>query len=394
MPYLIPTYLFDGFSLKMNSCIQVDDEGIVLDILTKKPFPSDAIELKGLLMPGMINCHCHLELSHMKGVIPKHSGLVNFLMTINQSRNLQNNLEIAIAIEQAEKEMIAQGIVAVGDISNKLDTLEQKKKHDLNYHNFIETFGLEDEQATHRFETSLSIWNAFKEIGPSSIVLHAPYSISDTLIQLVDNINQNKLSTIHNQECDAENELFQSGTGDFLRLIQWILKSIKDIHPTGKSSLQSYLPKLSHTNNLILVHNTVTTKEDIEFAQQTNKDLYWCLCPLANLYIENTLPDVNLLYSSDCKLVVGTDSLASNDHLSIWGELSVLHAHFPTISLDEKLKWATSNGAEALGMNTKLGSFESGKQPGIVFIENFHIECPFDQSNRIQTLFKAGKFSS
>lgn len=394
MPYLIPTYLFDGFSLKTNTCIQVDNEGIVLDILTKEPFPSSAIVLNGLLMPGMINCHCHLELSHMKGTIPKHTGLVNFLMTINQSRNLQNNHEIAIAIDQAEKEMIAQGIVAVGDISNKLDTLEQKKKHDLNYHNFIETFGLEDEQASHRFETSISIWNAFQEIAPSSIVLHAPYSISNTLIQLVNDFNQNKLSTIHNQECDAENELFQSGTGDFLQLIQWILKSPKEIKPTGKSSLQSYLPMLSQINKLILVHNTVSTKDDIEFAQQTNKELYWCLCPHANLYIENTLPDVNLLYTSNCKLVVGTDSLASNYHLSIWDELSVLHAHFPTIPLDEKLKWATSHGAEALGMNSTLGSFENGKQPGIVFIENFNIEQPFDESTKIKTLFKAGKISS
>ncbi len=394
MPYLIPTYLFDGFSLKTNTCIQVDDEGIVLDILTKEPFPSSGIVLNGLLMPGMINCHCHLELSHMKGAIPKHTGLVNFLMTINQSRNLQNNLEIATAIDQAEKEMISNGIVAVGDISNKLDTLEQKKKHDLNYHNFIETFGLEDEQASHRFETSMSICKAFQEIAPSSIVLHAPYSISNTLIQLVNDFNQNKLSTIHNQECDAENELFQKGTGDFLQLIQWILKSPKEIHPTGKSSLQSYLPMLSQINKLILVHNTVSTKDDIEFAQQTNKELYWCLCPHANLYIENTLPDVNLLYASNCKLVVGTDSLASNDHLSIWGELFVLHAHFPTIPLDEKLKWATSNGAEALGMNSTLGSLENGKQPGIVFIENFNIEHPFDESTKIQTLFKAGKIYS
>jgi cytosine/adenosine deaminase-related metal-dependent hydrolase len=151
---------------------------------------------------------------------------------------------------------------------------------------------------------------------------------------------------------------------------------------------------LSQINKLILVHNTVTTKEDIEFAQQTNKELYWCLCPLANLYIENTLPDVNLLYASNCKLVVGTDSLASNDHLSIWDELSVLHAHFPTIPLEEKLRWATSNGAEALGMNSTLGSLENGKQPGIVFIENFNIEHPFDESTKIQTLFKAGKIYS
>ncbi len=394
MAYLNPTFLFDGVALMKDVCIHVSEEGIILHILFVKPYPPETIKLNGLLMPGMINAHCHLELSHMKGVIPKHTGLVNFLMTINQSRNLKSAQEKAKDIEGAEQEMINNGIVAVGDICNTIDTVEQKKKQMLCYHNFVETFGLEDEKAIERFSTSLAVFNSFYAIGASSLVLHAPYSISDTLIQLVDDFNRNKLSTIHNQECDAENELFLSGSGDLLQLIQWVTKTTNGILSTGKTSLQSVLPKLIQTKKMILVHNTVTNDEDIQFAQQSKKDIFWCLCPCANLYIENKLPNVELLFSSGCKLVIGTDSLASNDQLSIWDELSVIHAHFPAIALEEKLKWATSNGADALGINAVFGSFENGKQPGIIFIENFDLENPFEQSNTIKLLYKSGKISS
>ena len=96
---------------------------------------------------------------------------------------------------------------------------------------------------------------------------------------------------------------------------------------------------------------------------------FFCLCPNANLYISNMLPDVNMLMQHSANMVLGTDSLASNDRLCILEEMKTLQHHFKELELSMLLQWATSNGSRALQMDNMLGSFGKGKKPGLVLIE-------------------------
>ena len=138
--------------------------------------------------------------------------------------------------------------------------------------------------------------------------------------------------------------------------------------PTKSSSLRSYLNKLEKAANVILVHNTFTKQEDIAYAN-TRPSTFFCLCINANQYIENALPPIELLRSNHCTIVLGTDSLASNWSLNIMDEIKTIQKHFPFLLLEELLKWATINGARALQMDKELGSFEKGKKPGIVLVD-------------------------
>lgn len=374
MRYFTADALFDGYRFRdMHEVLCVHDDGSIAgfeteidDVLVK--------HLPGLLMPGMINAHCHLELSAFAGVIPQHTGLVNFLMQINSKRFGFAKEEISQAIANAEAQMISNGIIAVGDISNGLDSLAQKKQANLHYHTFVECVGLLDANAEERFLSAVRIQQSFAEIHPSTVVLHAPYSVSKTLRTLVNQYGAGKPSSIHNQECEAENEIFLSGTGDFLQLFMSVLQDTSFFIPTHKHSLPSYLSDLRDPDPLLLVHNTVSTAADIEFAQANHKNVFWCLCPLANLYIENRLPDVQLLHDSGCKMVIGTDSLASNTSLNLWNEIKTLQHHFPSIRTEEVLRWVTSNASQSLSMQHKLGSFESGKMPGLLHIKNYQAQ--------------------
>src|SRR6185437_3156496 len=96
----------------------------------------------------------------------------------------------------------------------------------------------------------------------------------------------------------------------------------------------------------------------------------FCLCPNANLYIENALPPVRLFLNNNCNIVLGTDSLASNHQLDILAEIKTIAKKFPEIKTETLLKWATINGAKALQMENEFGSFDKGKKPGVVLIEN------------------------
>lgn len=348
-------------------------------------------QLSGMLSPGFINCHCHLELSHMKGMLPESTGLVDFLLAVMQRRFSgppsgelpEVPAFILDAIADAEESMLRNGIVAIGDICNTTHTLAQKKKGRLYYHNFIETMGFIAHSAPDRFENSRKIFDAFEGME-RSLVPHAPYSVSSRLFGLIADFPDNRLLTIHNQESEAENEFYLTGGGDFLKLYQAMGLDVSFFTGTGKRSLESYLPYFRCAAPLILVHNVATNEEDLRFAMSGSMSpmgpmnptspmsgprLFFCLCPNANQYISGMLPDVELLIRHNCAIVIGTDSLASNHQLDILEELKTLQRQFPRLPASILLQWATSNGAEALQVEDRLGSFDSGKKPGVVLIE-------------------------
>ena len=97
--------------------------------------------------------------------------------------------------------------------------------------------------------------------------------------------------------------------------------------------------------------------------------MYWCLCPNANMYIENRLPNIEMLYKNNCTIVLGTDSLASNHRLSIWEEIKTIRQNFSSIPFEQILQWGTINGAKSLGLDKEFGSFEVGKKPGVVWVD-------------------------
>lgn len=366
--------LFDGYKLMDQKVLITSTQGEIIDIVDESDAGADIREMEGILSPGFINCHCHLELSHMKRRIAEDSGLVDFIYGILTQRHAPEE-EMQEAIEKAETEMLENGIMAVGDICNNNSTVAQKQKGRLYYHNFIETSGLLPEMALSRFQRSLEVFREFAgqysiPVESNSIVPHAPYSVSNELWDHILQFPGNHLLTIHNQETEGENEWFIDKTGDFKRLYTQINVDTSSFEPTGKSSLRSFLPRLYPNQSLILVHNVHTQKEDILFSRTmaSTNSLYWCLCPNANWYISRKMPAVNELIATDSHIVLGTDSLASNYQLSIMAEINRLMEHYPRIPLETLLTWATSNGARALQLDSLLGSFEKGKRPGIVHI--------------------------
>ncbi|TAH09878.1 MAG: hypothetical protein EAZ12_05635 [Sphingobacteriia bacterium] len=207
---------------------------------------------------------------------------------------------------------------------------------------------------------------------------HAPYSVSAELWELIQPHFKDSVVTIHNQETPAENQLFKDGTGDFVGMYQAMNIDQTHFIPTGKTSLQTVLPKMQNASNILLVHNTESNPQDILMANQqaiqNDQRIFWCLCPNANLYIENKMPPIELLRRYNANVIIGTDSLASNHQLSILSELKTIQQHFTEIPLEELLQWATYNGAKALNLDHQFGSFEKGKKPGVLLLNSLLLE--------------------
>jgi len=352
-----------------NGVVTLDDDGTIISV-TDKPLDnfSTPEKLSGIICPGFINTHCHLELSHMLGIVPTKTGLVEFIKTITKNRISDEGL-IKAAAEKADNDMYENGIVAVGDISNNNSTIAIKAKSKLYYHTFVEIFGFLPDRADALFEQALALKDQFKP-QPVSITPHAPYSVSKELFRLIKKYSDNheNLLSIHNQECEDENKFFRYKLGKFTELYDYFGMDISHFKPQARNSLQSIIPMLSNQQEVLMVHNTCTNLKDIYFLKRFDRKINWCFCPNANLYIEHKLPKINLFVDQGFNITLGTDSLASNHSLSILSEMQTIQHKFPAISTAKLMEWATINGAQFLGIDKQKGTLEAGKTPGLNLI--------------------------
>ncbi|MBX2893783.1 MAG: amidohydrolase family protein [Saprospiraceae bacterium] len=352
-----------------------DPAGKILALERRDQHDPASLEIhRGILTPGFVNTHCHLELSHMKGKVHTGTGLIPFITSVVTQRNAASEV-IAEAIAQAEAEMLTGGIVALGDISNAPDTFAVKAKGRMRYHTFVELF---DFLQTSGADKAFADWSAVYEqieLAPGSarsLVPHAPYSVSQRLFQKINDFNAPAAPvtvSIHNQETPPENELFEQGRGAFFDFYGKFGISLDHFQPTGKPSIHYALEHLNPAHRTLFVHNTLTTEADIKAAHAWSPKVFWATCPNANLYIENRLPHYQHFLDTNARVTIGTDSLTSNWQLSILEEMKTIARYQSYVPFETLLRWATLNGAQALGFDDTLGSLEAGKMPGVLLLQ-------------------------
>ncbi|HMR43147.1 MAG TPA: amidohydrolase family protein, partial [Saprospiraceae bacterium] len=367
----------------LNGVVITDDAGKILAIERRDQYDSAGLEIyKGAIVPGFINTHCHLELSHMKGVAPTGTGLLPFLNTVVALRNFDEETILA-AIEAADREMYEAGIVAVGDISNKADTASTKSKSKIRYYTFVEMFDfIQESLAEQTFENYYRVFEQQSDVNGNrkSCVPHAPYTVSKSLFQKINSVNPEGCTvSIHNQETVHENNFFLSKTGGFIDFYKGFNFSLDAFSPSGKTSVHYALEQMNPDCRTLFVHNTMSDEADIAAAQNWSDKTFWATCPNANLYIENRLPDYRNFQNQNVKMTIGTDSLTSNWQLSVLEEMKTILRFQSYLDFETVLTWATLNGAQALGFEDQLGSIETGKTPGLVLLENL------DRTGRLQS---------
>lgn len=365
-------YTLEGEPLE-NTVVVTDENGRIAAIEPVSDHdPASIKHLEGLLCPGFVNTHCHLELSHMKGLVDSGTGLLPFLQQVVKYRDFPEEL-IQEAITAGDAYMKADGIVAVGDISNKIDTMPVKTASELRYHTFVEMF---DFMQPHLTAPTIAQYEAVYAAhsddrgNKKTYVPHAPYTVSPALLQYVhDQQGEDLTISIHNQETEHEDALFYKKEGGFLAFYESFGFSLEAFSAASTSSLIHTLPHLNPQHRTLFVHNTCTTALDIAAAHKWSYKVYWATCPNANLYIENRLPDYEAFMKAGAKMTIGTDSLTSNWQLSIMEELKAINKYKSYVPLETLLQWACKNGAEALGYEDELGTIAVGKQPGLVHID-------------------------
>ena len=277
----------------------------------------------GIIIPGFVNCHCHLELSHLKGSIPQNCGLGDFIEQIRSTRDNKSESIISSAYS-ADKEMYREGIVLCADICNSSLTFNIKKESRIRYINLLEVFGIDPGRADRRLEEIVKVAEIAGNMNLLfSIVPHSAYSLSLPLLRLLRKKSENnKVTSIHFMETPGEKVFLENHNGPIMSSYEHS-GLVPSRLETVKNHADAVLNEITPVGNLILVHNTFADKDSIRMIMERKK-LYWCMCPNSNIYIENKIPPLDLLIQEGCEIVIGTDSLASNNKLSILDELKTL----------------------------------------------------------------------
>lgn len=390
LTYISADYIFPISSQPIKRGVIAISDGIISGVYeSTDPLVADKPikRYSGIIVPGFINTHCHLELSHLRGRIARETGLIEFIRQVIASRGKFSAEECREAMLQADDEMFRNGIVAVGDVSNTLTSRDLKLDSRLFYHTFVEVLGFSPDSYNEIYARGKELASEFSPLR-HSIVPHAPYSVSRELMRRIGKGNDNRkgLLSIHNQESEEENKLFRYKTGGFIDFYKNLNINIDFFKAQARNSVQTYTHQLPENLPILLVHNTYTNAKDIYFIKRSGRNINFCFCPRANLYIENKLPDIQNFIGTGFNITLGTDSLASNDRLCIFSEIQTIQQNFTDISLEETICWATINGAKFLGIDHKYGSIEAGKRPGLNLITDIRNLSLTEESKVIRLL--------
>ena len=336
--------------------VTVDDAGCVLSVEQWQQLDSLAATefYAGALCAGFVNAHCHLELSYLRGAIARGSGFAGFARAIGQVRGNFSSEERQRALQAADARMWSEGVQAVADIVNDDSSFERKSRSRIYYKSFAELFGLNS--------VAEGVQPLCRQRNCSATP-HSTYSVQDGVFRAVAAMADTEPLSIHFMESPDELALYQ-GEGSLAAWYGRMGWECDFLH--YGSPARRLTESLEREQRLLLIHACCVGEAELQLLNDHFiNPIAWVLCPRSNDYISSLRPPTELLRSWGAMICVGTDSLASNDSLSIVEELKC----FAGVPLKECLAWATINGARALGLEAELGSVEVGKCPGIVLLE-------------------------
>lgn len=367
-------YTLDAGEPIRNGFVEYDDtDGTILNV---GECASDEVVQDCAIVPGFVNSHCHVELSHLHGKFVKGTGMAGFIDQINALRDWAGNDVKTKLVQQWMDKMWKDGVSAMADISNDESSFPVKKTHAMYTRTFLEVFGSEPEMCDGVMKDVAQLQRIADEAGiDAAPTPHSCYTMSPQLLSASADAGMERgFISYHSQESQEEEDLVRSGSGAMYENRKRSGMSTPPV--TGESSLKYFIDRLAavrkapYDERILLVHNVCLSQGDIDAALKVMKNVYWAICPLSNIFIHNALPPVGLMRENRLNITLGTDSLSSNDDLDMVKEIICLHENFPEVPMNEIFTWACLNGARFLMKDSELGSLSVGKRPGIVVVRN------------------------
>jgi cytosine/adenosine deaminase-related metal-dependent hydrolase len=312
------------------------------------------------IIPGLVNAHTHLDLSHMLGLAPPSQDFTGWLSKVIEFRRRQTSADTDRAVQTGIGQCISFGTTLVGDIAAQGISVSALRRAPLWALVFYEVIGLSLDRGRASWQSALD-WigsmpgqdNCRVGISP-----HAPYSVNKTVfLQAAKSLVP---IAMHVGESEAEMRFIESRTGPFMDF----LRSVGAWDETGVvSDLREVVDNDNGKKPVLLVHANYLASRRKLLRNQTIVH-----CPRTHQGFERPVFPLKRIIDSGTRVALGTDSLASNPDLDVLAEASCVAREHPELDKATVLRMATLWGAEALGYGADCGSLEPGKSADLAVI--------------------------
>jgi aminodeoxyfutalosine deaminase len=335
-----------------------------------REFPHEIVDHgEGALLPALVNAHCHLEFSALRGKIPPQPGLGAWLGAAMAGFAGLSQEDILQGVKRGLAELWRCGTVLVAEVSNSGLSLPLLDASPLEFHYFFECLGLHLRQAG-ALENDFAVFDAEPacSLANFSAAAHAPYSVSEALFASVKQWNRShgRPTSVHLAESLEEIQFLREGRGFFQELLQRLGRWRPDYQPPGCTPA-AYLDRLGFLGpDTLAAHGVWLNEPDLELLAR--RRAWVVLCPRSNRHTGAGFPNLPALRRAGVRLALGTDSLAGNENFNLFQEMLLLHEGYPETPLSELLDLGSINGARALGRDQDFGSLAPGKKAALLFI--------------------------
>ena len=335
----------------------VADDGTILELGGS---PGRAVG--GVIVPGLVNAHTHLELSALAGQVPAGLGLPVWVDVLLRLREAVPEAMARAAIGRSVLDLIQAGTAAVAEVTNTgwaVGALEAAKVQGVVH---AEVLGIDPADAQAALDRVAGVTAETLAVRPSP---HAPYSTSGELIRRTVAAS-GPMASIHLDEDPAERDFLATGSGPWADFLDRLGRNRASFTPPGCSPVH-WLKQLGVLGpELALVHGVGFDSDDLDAVAAAGSTVI--LCPRSNLHISGRLSPVAAMVDRGIPLALGTDSLASCPDLDLLAEAAVLRTAFPDVDPMTWVLAATRGGAEVLGRQD-LGRIVGGASPGLLWLD-------------------------
>jgi cytosine/adenosine deaminase-related metal-dependent hydrolase len=325
----------------------------------------------GVVFPGLVNAHTHVELSAYRGRVPGGRGFVAWVDAFVAMRSEAQAEEEAEGIAKGVAELEAACTAAVGEVTNTLAAVHPLARAGIGGCVFHEVFGINRANAMKRIEglkaeleERVGPWPTWElSYAPAPHTLYSTHA--DAVRALLESARTYGARTsLHLAEHPAERRAIEKADGP---VVEWLDARFRAGLDWPRVPLFDYASALGALSpHVLLVHLTDAREDELRAVAASGASAV--LCPRSNLYIEGKLPPLLAARTAGVLAALGTDSLASNASLDVLAEARALADRFPGVPARELLAMATWNGARALGRED-LGRISKGARPGIAAVD-------------------------
>lgn len=359
-----------------DGAVVVDAGGVVIDVgtaaeLTPRHVGADVVRVRGVVLPGLVNAHTHLELSAMRGKVPGGRGFVGWVDGLITLRPEIPAEDEEAALSAAIDELVRTGTVAVGEVTNTLAAVGPLAERGIGGCIFHEVFGQDRAAVLRRIEGLRAELDERVPSWPTTGLTYAPaphtlYTTHEDAVRalLASAMKHGTRTSLHLAEHAPERRAIESGDGP---VTEWLFRRVKQRPEWPRRPLFDYAEQLGALDPAVLLVHLVEARPE-ELARVAAKGAPVVLCPRSNLHIDMKLPPLLAVRAAGIEAALGTDSLASNASLDVLAEAKALADRFPQVPAWELVRMATWNGACALG-RPDLGRFAKGARPGVLAVE-------------------------